>query len=242
MKNNFSDELISRIEKEIRNKVLEREKKYKEHIKLTQSKEVTIDSLIAVSELTNDEIDEISDDVFKKYGFPDIKELQKINHEINQLKHYKDLIELFKLKIPGFSNHTYKADIQNADRITRNFIFGKLVEYKEEIINLMKKEQKKNNIELLPELDSIIFKIETIAKMCNYADYISGKNQKNETGHYTLLDYNWKLVKLTDEIGFYLNNPELNLKWMNGILNKIESFEELLENRKSIISEKYYDF
>jgi len=45
MKKKLSDELIKKIEKEIRTKVMEREKKYQENEELSQSKEITVDSL-----------------------------------------------------------------------------------------------------------------------------------------------------------------------------------------------------
>ncbi len=238
MKKKFSDEIINKIETEIRNKVLERENKYKENIKLTQSKEVTVDSLLTVSELPEDEIDNISNEVFEKYGFPYIKDLQKINKQITLLKHYRELIDLFILKVPGFKEHTEQADMQNADRIIRDFMYEYLLDFKQQILTIMKKAQKDYKLELLPELDSLSLQIEKLAKKCNYADYISVKNiSGEEANHYKILDHNWKLISIIDEIKLSFSDVSISSDWINIIRSKLETFEDLFDKRKSIVTE-----
>jgi len=240
LKKKFSDEIINKIETEIRNKVLERENKYKENLKLTQSKEVTVDSLSAVSELSNVEINDISNKVFEKYGFPYIKELQKVNKQITLLKHYRELIDLFILKIPHFKDYTEQADMQNADRIIRDFLYEHLLDFKKQFLTIMKRAQKDNKLELLPELDSLSLQIEKLAKKCNYADYISVNNTSAEedSEHYRLLDYNWKLISILDGIKLIFSNVSISADWIDLIRKKIITFEDLLKKRKSIITEK----
>jgi hypothetical protein len=242
----FSNEILKKIEKEILSRVMEKEKKYRDDEQLSYSKEITVDSLSDISSLPREEIEKITKEVYEKYGYINLDELIEINKQIAQLEKTRNLIVAIAQKVPGFQSYVESPDIHDADKIIRDFMYARLIDFKKMIIVIMNHAQKRGKSEILPELDSLNLIMERAAKKCRYADYSSTEsrsgNKLDVNVQYRILDYDWNLIAELDGIETNLESlKSLESKNMTKIISsikkKVDAFENSFEKRKSVIRE-----
>lgn len=242
----LSDELIKRIEKEIRYRVIEKETTFRDEEKLSQRKEIIVDSLLYLTELPRDEIEKISKEIYEKYGYTNLDEVIELKKQIVQLEKTKALIETLAQKIPGFKSYSESADMHDADKAIRNYMYEKLVDFKKAIVVIMNTAQKRSDYKILPELDSLNLGLERTAKKCRYADYGSTINPagKNIGGsdQNKILEYDWSLIAELDGIAINIKSlkkqeSEDPTEIINTIKRKINTFEDSFEKRISVITE-----
>ncbi len=171
---------------------------------------------------------------------PDLDKLK------GKIRDNRDLIDRISSKLPGFKGYTEKAESHDADRAIRELIVDKFGQIKGEINARSKELAKNSKYMVLPELESLEIRLETLIKNCQYAG--SGikspvsRMAPTEDDKNRLLEYDWKLIVAVDDLESLAkdalssvpDDPALAIK---KIEEKLREFEKNFYERKNILLE-----
>lgn len=170
---------------------------------------------------------------------PDLGDIKR------KIEEGRDFLDNLMLKIPGFKGYVEHSEIYDADRIIRNFMSDKLIDFKKAVDSAMGTSAKSGAGDLLPELDSLSIVLERVLKKTKYADYasssFSGIKVTTEDQD-RILSYDWSLIQVLDEVEkfvgrFQSSDAKELLAVIGEVKKKIGDFERAFDGRKSVILE-----
>jgi hypothetical protein len=171
---------------------------------------------------------------------PDLDKLK------GKIRDNKDLIDKISSKLPGFKGYAERAETHDTDRAIRELIVDKFRQIKSEVNAGSKELAKSGKYLILPELESLETKLETLIKNCQFA----GSGVKSpvsriaptEDDRNRLLEYDWKLIAAADDLerlakdvlSSITDDPALKIQ---KIEEKLREFEKNFDERKNILLE-----
>lgn len=164
----------------------------------------------------------------------------------NRIESKRDFIDKIALGIPFFKGYLLKSENYDADLMIRSFLADKLLLIKKHLGVLSSSALKKEDYELIKDIESLSIVAEGLVKKVRYAEYgTSGTFSKakiTEDDQNRLLEYDWRLLSVADELvesvlkidsSDYASIPD-GLKPAGKML---ADFESAFNERKNIILE-----
>lgn len=158
----------------------------------------------------------------------------------------RDFIDRIATGLPGFKGYVEKSENYDADKIIRGFISDKILLAKKTLGVISGENVKNGNLAVTQEFDSLSHLLEGLVKKIEFADYgVSGGFSKikiTEEDQNRLLEYDWRLITVFDEIYKLLDNlsslqGEALTAEINSIKTRIREFEKNFDDRKYVIME-----
>jgi len=169
-----------------------------------------------------------------------------LNNLKNRIEEKRDFIDRIALEIPFFKGYLVKSENYDADLMIRSFIADKLLSVKKHLGAVSSGALRKENYELIREIESLSVSIEGLVKKVRYAEYgasgVFSKAKITEDDQNRLLEYDWRLISSADELAESVEKiaspdcasiPE-GLKSAGGM---IADFESAFNERKNVILE-----
>lgn len=169
-----------------------------------------------------------------------------LNNLKNRIESKRDFIDRIALGIPFFKGYLLQSENYDADLMIRSYLADKLLAVKKHLGALSSDTLKKEDYELIKEIESLSLALEGIVKKVRYAEYgTSGAFSKakiTEDDQNRLLEYDWRLLSAADDIvGSVLKIDSLSsasvidgLKSAGGMM---ADFESAFNERKNVILE-----
>jgi hypothetical protein len=170
---------------------------------------------------------------------PDLGDIRR------KIEEGRDFLDNLMLKVPGFKGYVEHSEVYDADRIIRNFMSDRIIDFKKVVVSSLGELVKSGERKLLPELDSLNLILERVLKKTKYADYASSSFSGIKVtveDQDRILGYDWSLVQVLDEVGGCVeriqstDSKEL-MALIKDIKNRIDDFEKAFDGRKSVILE-----
>jgi hypothetical protein len=170
---------------------------------------------------------------------PDLGDIRR------KIEEGRDFLDNLMLKVPGFKGYVEHSEVYDADRIIRNFMSDRIIDFKKVVDSSLGELVKSGEGKLLPELDSLNLILERVLKKTKYADYASSSFSGIKVtveDQDRILGYDWNLVQVLDEVGGFVermrstDSKEL-LALIKDIKKRIDDFEKAFDGRKSVILE-----
>jgi hypothetical protein len=163
-----------------------------------------------------------------------------------KLQENRDLVGRITAKFPGYAGYVEKAETYDADAIIRNLIADRLGVFKDGVNAISSDLAKKKERAVLPELDALGMKFETIIKKARHADFgkiaaLSSMKLSDDDVN-RLLEYDWRLITALDEMDKAvadLRSAAVNSLGaaIGGISNTLREFEKKFDDRKNVLLE-----
>ncbi len=170
---------------------------------------------------------------------PDLGDIRR------KIEEGRDFLDNLMLKVPGFKGYVEHSEVYDADRIIRNFMSDRIIDFKKAVESSLGELVKSGEGKLLPELDSLNLVLERVLKKTKYADYASSSFsgiKVTPEDQDRILGYDWNLVQVLDEVGGFVDrmrstdSKEL-MALIKDIKKRINDFEKAFDGRKSVILE-----
>ncbi len=170
---------------------------------------------------------------------PDLGDIRR------KIEEGRDFLDNLMLKVPGFKGYVEHSEVYDADRIIRNFMSDRIIDFKKVVESSLGELVKSGEGKLLPELDSLNLVLERVLKKTKYADYASSSFsgiKVTPEDQDRILGYDWNLVQVLDEVGGFVDgmrstdSKEL-MALIKDIKKRINDFEKAFDGRKSVILE-----
>lgn len=169
-----------------------------------------------------------------------------LNNLKSRIEEKRDFIDKIANEIPFFKGYLVKSENYDADLMIRSFIADRLLAVKKHLGAVSSDALKKENYQLIKEIESLSTVVEGVVKKVRYAEYgASGAFTKavfTEDDQNRLLEYDWRLLTSADELvesvrklasSDCVSVPE-GLKSAGGML---ADFESAFNERKNVILE-----
>jgi hypothetical protein len=163
-----------------------------------------------------------------------------------KIQENRDLVSRITAKFPGFAGYVEKAETYDADKIVRGLIVDRIGTFKNGINEKLSDLAKKKERALLPDLDALSLKMETVIKKCQHADFgktaaLSSMKLSDDDVN-RLLEFDWRLISSLDELDKSVNELRAaaaeNLSAViGGISDKLREFEKKFDERKNVLLE-----
>jgi hypothetical protein len=171
---------------------------------------------------------------------PNLENLKK------KIQENRDLVSRIVAKFPGYAGYVEKAETYDADRIVRGLVADRLGAFKGAVNEKSSDLAKKKERAMLPDLDALSLKLETVIKKCQHADFgktaaLSGMKLSDDDVN-RLLEYDWRLISALDELeagvkGLGPAASEGLSAGITAISDKLRDFEKKFDERKNVLLE-----
>lgn len=169
-----------------------------------------------------------------------------LNNLKNRIESKRDFIDKIALGIPFFKGYILKSENYDADLMIRSFLADKLILIKKHLGVLSTSALKKNDYELIKEIESLSIATEGLVKKVRYAEYgTSGTFSKakiTEGDQNRLLEYDWRLISVADDLveSVMKIDSSDSVSILDGLKpagTMLADFESAFNERKNIILE-----
>lgn len=169
-----------------------------------------------------------------------------LNNLKNRIEEKRDFIDKIAHEIPFFKGYLVKSENYDADLMVRSFIADMLLSVKKHLSAVSSAALKKEDYQLIKEIESLTAAVEGLVKKVRYAEYgtsgVFSKAKITEDDQNRLLEYDWRLLTSAEELvesvkkiasSDCVSVPE-GLKSASGML---ADFESEFNERKNVILE-----
>jgi len=163
-----------------------------------------------------------------------------------KIQENRDLVSRIVAKFPGYAGYIEKAETYDADRVVRGLIADRIGAFKGVVNGKSSDLAQKKDRAMLPDLDALSLKMETLIKKCQHADFgktaaLSGMKLSDDDVN-RLLEYDWRLISALDEMDAGVNGlraatAEDLSAGIVALSDKLRDFEKKFDERKNVLLE-----
>jgi hypothetical protein len=169
-----------------------------------------------------------------------------LNNLKNRIEEKRDFIDRIALEIPFFKGYLVKSENYDADLMVRSFIADKLLTVKKHLGAVSSEALKKEDYNLIKEIESLSVTVEGLVKKVRYSEYGTtgafSKAKITEDDQSRLLEYDWRLLSSADELVESISKISSSdcvsiPEGLNSAGGMIADFESAFNERKNVILE-----
>ncbi len=166
----------------------------------------------------------------------------------SQIKGQLSLFERIEAFIPGFRGYKEKELRRESDRLIRNHLYLKLSNAKNKLKLIFRKITDRRYLDVLTDMDRLVAKMDRVVEKVNHASYgytgFFDAVKVKEEALDRMMDFDNKLIDGVTEVSSEIDDfkkemssgDTQNMKTrIQNITDKLESFEETLDERDEII-------